>query len=110
MKDVAWYLNGYEQHEGELELRPDMLLFNRKKGGRAGTFAAFGVVGLLLTSPYEPFMAIHRAEIQGAYPSPTNPNEFAVYTARGILVFTVHNRAPWLQAIGLLPASGPAPG
>jgi hypothetical protein len=106
VKEAAWHTNGYEQYEGELELRPDALLFNRKKGNRVGTFAAFGLLGLALSNAYEPFMTIPRHEIRGTYPSPTSPTEFAVYTTRGtMLVFNVgaQNRGAWLQTLGLLP-------
>jgi hypothetical protein len=106
MKEPAWYLAGYETHEGQLELLPDALVFSRKKDGRAGTFAAFGLLGLALSDPYEQMMTIPRAEIRGTYPSPNNPNEFAVYTIRGMLVFNTQNREPWLQALGLLPPGG----
>ena len=105
-KERAWYLNGYEAYEGELELRGDLLLFNRKKANRVGTFAAFGLLGLALTNPYTTFITIPRQEIRGAYPSAANFSEFAVYTTRGqMLVFTVgaQNRDWWLQTIGLLP-------
>jgi hypothetical protein len=106
MKEPAWYLAGYETHEGQLELLPQALVFSRKKNNRAGTFAAFGLLGLALSNPYEQMMAVPRSEIQGAYPSPNNPNEFAVYTVRGMLVFNTQNRAQWLHAIGLLPQPG----
>jgi hypothetical protein len=108
MQEPAWYLAGYESHEGQLELRPDALLFNRKKSNRVGTFAAFGLLGLALSNAFEPMMTIPRAEIQGAYPSPNNPNELAVYTSRGMLVFSVQNRQAWLSAIGLVPQPPPA--
>jgi hypothetical protein len=108
MKEPAWYTNGYEQLQGELELRDNALLFNRKKGNRVGTFAAFGLIGLALSNPYELFMTIPRHEIRGTYPSPTSPTEFAVYTTRGtMLVFNVGapNRNWWLQTLGPLPPS-----
>ncbi|MEO8551355.1 MAG: hypothetical protein ABI678_15335 [Kofleriaceae bacterium] len=109
MNERAWFQNGYEQCEGELELRIDALLFNRKKNNRAGTFAAFGLLGLALTNAYEHWITIPRYEIRGGYPSPTSDREFAVYTTRGtMLVFVVgaQNRHAWLQAIGLLPPGG----
>lgn len=107
-KERAWYLNGYEAYEGELEIRDDVLLFNRKKANRAGVFAAFGLLGLALTSPYTTFITVPLQDIRGAYPSETSSTEFAVYTTRGsMLVFNVgaQNRDWWLRTIGLLPTT-----
>ena|SRR6185312_6698728 len=98
----AWHLNGYEMHEGQLELRGDALRFNRKKGNRLGTFAVFGLLGLAFTSPYAPFITVPRHVICGAHPSSINATEFAVYTTSGaMLVFVVaaQNRAAWLRAL-----------
>jgi hypothetical protein len=102
MKEAAWYLNGYERHEGQLELLPDMLIFSTKKNNRAGTFAAFGLLGLALSNAFEEMMRVPRAEIRGSYPSPNDPNEFAVYTTRGMLVFWMTNREPWIQTLGIV--------
>jgi hypothetical protein len=97
MNERAWFLNGYEHHEGELDLRLDALRFNR-----LGVFAAFGLLGLALTSPYQSWITIPRCEIRGSYPSPMNDREFAVYTTREMLVFVVgpQNRRAWLEALG----------
>jgi hypothetical protein len=107
MKHPAWYLTGAENHEGELELRADALAFNVKKKTQGGVYLSVGPFKMNMSSAYEPMFAVPRNEIRGTYPSPNNPNEFAVYTTRGtMLVFSTADRNPWLQMLGPLPPGG----
>jgi hypothetical protein len=104
MKAPATHVTGYEKIEGQLELRRDQLRFNRRKDGRSGSFAAFGLLGLLLSSKYEQYISIPRGDIVGVEPSASNPEELAVTTSRGTMVFLVADREPWLRGLAAAPA------
>jgi hypothetical protein len=95
MKGTATYFHGYEQYEGQLEVTPAGVSFAKKKTNRAGTFAAFGLLGLMFTSKYEKLLEIPRADVTAVGATPDG-QRLQLLTRNGPMIFAVGNVNEWL--------------
>src|SRR5437879_1900198 len=95
MKGSATYFHGYEQYEGELEVTPAGVTFAKKKSNRAGTFAAFGLLGLMFSSKYEKLLEIPRADVTGVGAT-ADGGRLQVTTKNGAMIFAVGDVKAWL--------------
>jgi hypothetical protein len=97
MRTTATYSKQYENQQGELELSATQLIFFRPKANRSGTFASFGLLGLLFSSKWEEMLAIPRADITSA--SIDQQQRLVLKTPSGEVIFQVEGPQQWVSAL-----------